>query len=72
MARDWSVWNPYRAKTGKSTKSYKSNAWLTDVKIEELRRQVVNENKGCDDVDPSGKEPQGRRTWEGDSENITT
>ena len=60
-----------RAKTGRSSKSYKSNAWLTDGKIEELRRKVVKENKGCDDADPSGKEPQAR-TWEGDSEDINT
>ena len=44
---------------------------LTDVKIEELRLKVVNENKGCDDADPSGKEPQGR-TWKGDSKDINT
>ena len=47
------------------------NAWLTDMKIEELIRKVVNENKGCDDADLSGKEPQGR-TWEGYSEDINT
>lgn len=39
------------AKTGRSSKSYKSNAWLTDVKIEELRQKVVNENNGCDDAE---------------------
>ena len=33
---------------------------------------MVNENKGCDDADPSGKELQGR-TWDwGDSEDINT
>ena len=70
MARDWSVWDPYRATTGRSRKSYKLDAWLTDMKIEELRRKVVNENKGCDDADPSGKELQGR-TWDwGDSKDI--
>ena len=42
------------------------------MKIEELRRKVVNENKGCDDADPSGKELQGR-TWDwGDSKDINT
>ena len=50
----------------------KLDAWLTDMKIEELRRKVVNENKGCDDADPSGKELQGR-TWDwGDSKDINT
>ena len=72
MARDWSVWDPYRATTVRSRKSYKLDAWLTDMKIEELRRKVVNENKGCDDADPSGKELQGR-TWDwGDSKDINT
>lgn len=47
------------------------NAWLTDMKIEELIRKVVNENKGCDDADLSGKELQGR-SWEGYSEDINT